>query len=167
MFRNAISDETIDEYFKFHNDGAVEWKKRSNSKVAAGSMAGSLRPDGYYAVQLKGHRFLLHQLIYYFHHKCEPINIDHIDQNKTNNRISNLRSATVSQNGANRGLPINNSSGYKGVNKKGNYWQVNIKYKGKQIHGGVFKDKHSAAKHYNAEMLRLFGEFAYLNIIEE
>ena len=85
------------------------------------------------------------------------------------NRRSNLRICTVSQNLANRGPQKNNTSGYKGVEwyKSRSNWRAKIKSAGKFVHIGYFKTAEEAAKAYDVVAKRLFGEFAFLNFPED
>jgi len=92
-----------------------------------------------------------------------PSQLDHINQNKLNNRITNLRDGT-GHNPANRKNWTNNK--YKGVRevRPGRY-RMSC---GKHLEGGVEKlydTEIEAALAYNEAALRLYGEFAYLNII--
>ena len=91
---------------------------------------------------------------------------DHINGNSLDNRRKNLRSATNAENGRNRKVSSNNTSGYKGVRKFNNgKWITTIRYNGRRIYIGLFKDKHEAAKAYNEKALELFGVYARLNEI--
>lgn len=91
--------------------------------------------------------------------------VDHINGDGLDNRRSNLRIVTTSQNGMNRKLSKNNSSGYKGVcyNKQRGKWMAYIMFEKKQRTIGYFANSLEAAKAYNKEASRLFGEFAKLN----
>jgi hypothetical protein len=95
------------------------------------------------------------------------VEIDHIDGNRLNNRKSNLRFATSSQNKINRGPRKDNTSGFKGVslNKKLNKYGVRLMIDGKYKHLGLFNNKIEAAKVYNENALKYYGEFAWLNVI--
>ena len=64
---------------------------------------------------------------------------DHINRNKLDNRKCNLRNATKSLNGINRGKPSNNVSGFKGVHVDGMSWRAEIAINGKRIKLGRFK----------------------------
>lgn len=88
--------------------------------------------------------------------------VDHKDTNTLNNRRSNLRIATVSQNTQNQRKRSNCTSPYKGVtwNKSCQKWQAAIKYHGKSIYLGVFDDPLEAHKRYCEKATELFGEFA-------
>ena len=91
--------------------------------------------------------------------------IDHRDINGLNNRKGNLRVATKSQNRANIGLPVNSTSGHKGVtwDAATQKWRARIGVDGSRIHLGLFDFVIEAARAYNAAAIKHFGEFACLN----
>ncbi len=93
--------------------------------------------------------------------------VDHIDGNGLNNQKSNLRICSNSQNIQNRRLNKNSSSGYKGVywNKRGCKWQVQIGSGSRKTkkHLGLFTCLVKAARAYDAEALKRYGEYAKLN----
>lgn len=97
----------------------------------------------------------------------ESLEIDHKNTDSLDNRRENLRSATRLQNGANRNLQINNTSGYKGVyfHKQNGKWIARIKEFGRNINLGSYKTPEEAAIEYNNAAKRLYGEFACLNPI--
>ncbi len=90
--------------------------------------------------------------------------VDHINQNKLDNRRSNLRICTQSQNKANCFKSANNKSGIKGVswNKSTRKWQTSIRNNRKHIFIGQFKDIHEASQAYAKKAREIFGEFACL-----
>lgn len=95
------------------------------------------------------------------------IEVDHINLNKLDNRKANLRLANHSENGMNKNLQRNNTSGFKGVHfdkSRGNY-QSYIMVNQKKIHGGRFNSKLDAAKRYNELAIKYHGKFARLNQI--
>lgn len=93
--------------------------------------------------------------------------IDHINRSRLDNRKSNLRMATRSQNGMNSRIPKNNTLGYKGIyfvkNSKINPWAAQITYNNKPIRIGCYPTKEEAAKAYDEVAVKYFGEFASLN----
>ena len=94
---------------------------------------------------------------------------DHKDHHKLNNRETNLRVCTYSQNSMNRSLRENTSSEYKGVCwdigvKK---WRASIVIKKKNVYLGIFVNIIDAAKAYNKAAQKAYGEFAFLNNIKE
>ena len=74
--------------------------------------------------------YYAHRLAWFYVFGCFPeLSIDHINNDKKDNRLANLRLVTVSQNNQNRGKQSNNTSGYKGVSwaKKSQKWEACIK----------------------------------------
>ena len=97
----------------------------------------------------------MHQLVY-------GDDCDHADRNPLNNRKSNLRKATRSQQNMNRGMQKNNTSGFKGVYwmQRCKKWQVSININKKKIHLGYFKDKDDAIRVRLEAEAKYYGEFA-------
>lgn len=90
---------------------------------------------------------------------------DHKDRDGLNNRRSNLRPSTMTQNQGNVDIRANNTSGFRGVfwDKQHRKWRTNIVINGKRKHIGLFVDKTAAASAYNEQASHYFGEFARLN----
>jgi len=94
--------------------------------------------------------------------------VDHVNRNPLDNRASNLRMATPSQNGSNRGPDRRrhgSSSRHKGVSwsKDRGKWQTSIHINGKTRALGRFDSELDAARAYNAAAVEVWGEFARLN----
>jgi hypothetical protein len=90
--------------------------------------------------------------------------IDHVNQNKLDNRRSNLRVATRGQNNTNR--PWRSKTGYRGVERsdcKKKLWSARIRKGDTRYYLGTFDSPIQAAKAFNAAALELHGEFAVLN----
>ena len=131
---------------------------------------GWINDKGYLIIEINGKNYRTNRLAWLWVHGYLPeFRIDHEDRDKLNNKISNLRPCTNSQNMANIGITNANSSGYRGVVwfKRDQCWRAQIMHNYKQIHIGYFKDIKEAAKAYNTKALELQGEFAYQNIIED
>lgn len=93
--------------------------------------------------------------------------VDHVNSNKIDNRMSNLRICDKSKNMMNKGMLKNNTTGFKGVcfDKTRSKYKVEIGFDGKVKFIGRFDDIIDAAKAYNAAALKYHGEFARLNEI--
>ncbi len=94
--------------------------------------------------------------------------IDHRNGDSLDNRRGNLRLATNAQNGMNRGMQSNNTTGYKGVvlHKPSGRYRVMLSANKRKVHVGYFDDITDAARAYNEAALLHHGEFARLNRIE-
>jgi len=91
--------------------------------------------------------------------------VDHINGDRLDNRRSNLRLVTNTQNQQNKRTPSHNTSGYKGVcwHKRVKKWHVRITVDGKRLHLGYTRDRETAAQLYDAAARFFFGEYARLN----
>ena len=122
--------------------GIFIWKKRplhhfkaeqdmgSFSTRFAGTQAGSVDHYGYVVIAINGSSYKAQRLAWKIVKGSDPLNlIDHEDTIKSNNRFNNLREATVSQNGQNKMICANNSSGFKGVTwcARGKKWRAMIR----------------------------------------
>lgn len=91
--------------------------------------------------------------------------VDHINNNRSDNRRENLRICNKKQNGSNVGIKKNNKSGYIGVSwdKRCEMWSADISPRGKHILIGHYSNIIDAAKAYDKKAKEYFGEFAKLN----
>ena len=135
-----LSQDLLNEVFDYC-DGNLFWKVKKGT-VKIGQMAGTLANTGYWQICLFKRFYLAHRLIFLMHKGYLPNELDHIDGNKLNNRIDNLREATKSQNQFNKGMRKNNTSGVKNVFWCKNYkkWRVLVSVDGKKRHVGYFED---------------------------
>lgn len=123
--------------------GDLIWKKRMSSRVPAGAKAGTITKDGYRATKIDGHWIYAHRVIWiYMYGSLPPEYIDHIDGNKDNNRLLNLRAVTNQENQHNQKITgRKTASGVLGVSfhKKANRWQAAIRIGGEMVYLGLFK----------------------------
>ena len=116
---------------------------RKSDKKIAGNVTGR----GYRQIRIGEIQYSAHRLIWCFHKGEYPtLDIDHIDRNKLNNRIENLREISHKENCQNIGAYKNNRHGVKGIyfNKQMNKWQSHIMSDGKRIHLGCYEVKEDA-----------------------
>lgn len=101
----------------------------------------------------------LHRLLLGLHH---PLQVDHKNRIPTDNRVKNLRYATASQNIAHNIYPTG-KSGYRGVHLNRKKWMGQYCYKYKSYRKCGFSTPEAAARWYDKQAKRLWGEFAVLN----
>jgi hypothetical protein len=133
-----------------------------NSKYA-GKEAGSFdSTNEYWKVGINAAVLYAHRIIYKMCYEVEPKTIDHINCNRLDNRLVNLREATPTQNSQNSRSFGNLSTGLKGsfFHKKSGKYQSMIKYNGKQIYLGLFDTPQGAHESYKRAADKYFGEFA-------
>lgn len=122
-------------------------------RVLAGGVRVSVQTvcNGYLRSTVDGKPEYAHRIAWCHYYREQPPEfIDHINRDRSDNSIKNLRSCTLSQNQFNRNLSSNNSTGYTGVSiiKKTGKYKATIYKDSKPIHLGVFSTADLAAKAY-------------------
>ncbi|MGE8141834.1 HNH endonuclease [Novosphingobium sp. NPDC080210] len=134
----------------------------SRPGVARGKVAGCIQGD-YVAITIHRRRYLAHRLAWLFEngHLPDEREVDHRDGDGLNNRIANLRLATRAQNGANRGVSRNSSTGHTGVSfiRSRGRFQATIGINGKNICLGQFKTLDEAVEARRLAASDMHGEF--------
>lgn len=148
----------LHELLKYDSEsGIFTWKVRTSKRVKKGQIAGTVKDDGYIRIRIDGTLYLAHRLAWLYHYGTFPENeIDHINRNKSDNRIGNLRDVDRVTNAINKDLQSNNESGVAGVrwSKGSNKWRAYIGVEGKTIQLGYFVEFHEAVNaRKNAEVL--------------
>lgn len=133
--------------------------------ICAGAWAGSVSCYGYRLIPVNKKTWREHRLIYLIHHGYLPEQVDHINGNRLDNRIENLRAATAAQNNWNSPGKQLSNVGYRGVtlDKRDLRYQVRIKVQHKQISLGYYDCPIFAAIAYDVAAEQYHGEFATLN----
>ena len=157
-----MSELTQNELTKVMNydpeTGVFTWLKNMSSRARVGYVAGSMLDNGYIQIRISYRYYLAHRLAWMITHNKWPDNyIDHINGIKTDNRICNLRDVTHQENGRNRKISSNNTSGITGVSwiNKNKSWQAGIKidrkvkylYSGKDFFQACCARKSAEAKY--------------------
>lgn len=157
-----ITQERLKELFDYRDDGNLVWKENKGSRAKVGGIAGSISFYGYMDVRIDKKLHKLHRLIYLYHFGSCPSVIDHIDNNQLNNKISNLRAATVAQNMFNCKTRKDNTTGVKGVgiHKQTGKFRARIRIDNKEMHLGLFDDIEEARNAIYNKRAALHGEFA-------
>lgn len=154
----------LHEYFAYDPEtGILYWKKSFGNFIEAGMTAGSPRKKGHLGVQFKNRAYMVHRIIWKMVTGKDPIDeIDHEDNNPSNNKFDNLREATSQNNNSNCSLAVNNTSGVKGVNWNSHRqkWQARIAFNYKRIHIGFFDNFEEAVQARHTYADKLYGKFA-------
>jgi hypothetical protein len=135
----------------------------NGGRVRAGDVAGGIGDDGYVRIKIDGQKFRAHQLAWLVMTGAWPAHqLDHRDRARANNRWSNLRAATRSQNACNMAVQSHNKCGLKGVSwhKKDRKWQARITKSGRVYWLGYFKSADLAHQAYCGAAREIHGEFA-------
>lgn len=157
-----LTPELLHSLFRYE-DGKLLWKVSHNQRIKIGSEAGTIDARGYRVVKFNGIVQKAHRVIFMMHHGFMPDYIDHVDGNRLNNKIENLRQATVQQNNHNASIRKDNKSGAKNVNwsNRLNKWIVQISCDGKKKHIGCFEDLELADLVAQEARNKYHKEFAY------
>ena len=143
--------------------GLFFWKSINGHRVKVGDQVGTKADYGRIVIWVDGRMYRAHRLAWlYMYGKWPSKDVDHINGNPSDNRISNLRLATKSQNLGNMKKPITNTSGKKGVSWHaiGKKWQAHIRVEGKNYYLGLFPSVEAAHEAYSHAAHMHRGEFA-------
>ena len=114
---NSLTQRRLKEVVEYNSDTGVFTRLSSASQIKAGSIAGGQDGKGYTRFSIDGKSYLAHRLAWLYVNGVFPIDqIDHLNHDRLDNRIANLRCVTHKENGKNQSLYKNNSSGVTGVN---------------------------------------------------
>jgi hypothetical protein len=136
----------------YYKDGLLFWKR--NNKAA-----GTKTKTGYVKLQINKIPYSAHRLVWVLFNKDIPLDkqIDHIDRDKSNNKIENLRLVDNVANALNKPCKQSNT-GIRGVSKDRDYYKVSFTVKNKSVHVGNYKKLEEAKK---------VAEEYYSRIVEE
>ena len=159
-----ITQKRLHELFEYREDGNLIWKK-SKRGIRKDMVAGTLNlTTNHHQVNIDGKIYNLHRMIFMYHYGylTHGLQIDHIDTNKSNNRIENLREVTSSQNHMNTKLRVDNTSGIKGVywNKPRRKWYSRIRVNGKNTYLGSYSTLEEAEAVVREAREKYHGEYA-------
>ena len=152
-FRPLIALERLRERLHYDRDtGIFVWAVNDRGPVRVGKQAGIVSPNGYVLISIDGHKYRAHRLAWLYEYGVEPCGeIDHLNEIKTDNRISNLREATSEQNKQNKSkLNARNKSGITGVswNSSNRKWVAHISVSNKVHYLGSYSLIDDAARAY-------------------
>lgn len=158
-----ISQKRLRELVSYDQDtGIFTWKASRGNQTNPGDGAGYTRHDGYLILVLDRRIYLGHRVAWFYVHDEWPHEIDHINGDPADIRITNLRPVTRSQNMMNMKLLSRNTSGYKGVSwdRRSAKWQSYITIDNRKISLGYYQQIGDAAAARRAGEAKYFGEYA-------
>lgn len=174
-YKPLPSIDYLKECFSYDKElGVLYWNERpishfKNNMVRnsfngryAGCVAGSIEREGYVVVRLNKSNYKAHRIIMAMQGEDQSLEVDHIDGDRSNNKLTNLRTCSISENGFNRRYQSNNRSGTKGVYwlESENRWRVVIGYHGSKIYIGQFSDLEEAREAAASARDMYHGEFS-------
>lgn len=132
-------------YFRYdENTGKLYWAVTNINRAVAGKEVAAVRNWGYVCVRLHRKTYQAHRIIWDLMHPNDRLKpgeeIDHIDHDRANNRLSNLRKTSRKENSRNLSLARNNTSGVTGVryDRSRSKWRAEIKVEKRPILLGRF-----------------------------
>jgi hypothetical protein len=143
--------------------GVFTWKVKRKS-VNPGDEAGALKANGYRNITIDSRQYGAHRLAWLYSYGRFPREfIDHVNRDKLDNRLCNLREATAQQNTHNRRGDRDSKTGLKGVypRRNGRCFEAAIMRDGKLNYLGQFPTREAASAAYTAAARRLHGDFSY------
>ena len=158
-----LTQEYLKSILHYNQDtGVFTWKVSKAQRIKSGDVAGWVH-NGYTEIEINNKKYKAHRLAWlYVNGEIPKKLIDHIDGNRSNNKISNLREATHQTNSENYKMPRTNKSGVKNVSwyKNFNKWVVSISVKKTKKTIGYFDDLEFAELVAIEARNKYRGEFA-------
>lgn len=175
--RSLPTPEELRQLLRYEPEtGKLFWKERSaemfkdkrthgmwNTRYAGKEAFTTISAYGYRGGKVFDRMYLTHRVAWAIHYGEWPDDqIDHVDNDKLNNRIGNLREATHSENMHNQGVRKTNTSGYKGVSWDSGRktYRARIRLGGKMIYLGRFSSAEAAHAAYCEAAKKYHGDFA-------
>lgn len=158
----------------YYEDGEIYWYEQyRGASRRTDKPIGSLNQDGYKRTRLKindvTRDYTIHRLVWWLHNNEWPDIIDHVNRDRSDNRIENLRTANGRENSQNCNPRKRNQSGYVGVCRQHGtkHYKAYIQLNGYYMTSYGYKTREAAALARDFLSALFFGEFANFNIIDK
>lgn len=145
--------------FQYDHDTGTFTRLKSHGAYRAGSPAGATNAKGYRQISVRGVLYYAHRLVWLAEHGVLPAGlVDHINRDRSDNRIQNLRVVSAKENMENTGAYSSNTSGYKGVqwDKQYGKWIAVVQHNGKRVFAGRYGSVYDAHQAYERKVAQLF-----------
>ena len=144
MSKCVLTHDRLKELLDYDSyTGLFTWIQDRSNRVLSGTMAGCINSYGYIAIRLLGSSYLAHRLAWFYIYGVWPAkHLDHINGERDDNRLANLREASDAEQQQNVKLTAANTSGHKGVswNRRHKKWIAQIKAGGRYLYLGAFTE---------------------------
>ncbi len=153
-----VTQERLKELFEYNPETGIFIRRTTvSSNARRGDVAGCINGKGYLKVNVDYKSYSLHRLAWLYIYGKLPIEIDHINRKRKDNRIGNLREVSRSCNIKNAAGWRTNTSGVRGIywHKRKNKWRAYIWAKGKELHLGYYENFVDAIRVRAEEEFRL------------
>lgn len=142
--------------------GIFKWTKSVGPRAVVGRVAGTSTTEGYLTIQINNSTYLCHRLAWFYAFEEWPLDeLDHINRIGSDNRLDNLRKVSNLENAKTKGMYSSNTSGFKGVTKKGSKWQAVLTYNSQKIYIGRFATAAEASEAYELRKKEILHENSY------
>ena len=160
----SITQQQLQQTLNYNPDTGIFTWANDSKRVKAGTKAGTITNQGYVRIKILDKVYMAHRLAWLYVYGVMPSEqIDHINHDKANNRIENLREATNQQNQFNKPKSKYSKSNYKGISfhKKSNKWLAQININKVNTYLGIFDTEEEAALAYQNKSKEIHKEFAH------
>jgi hypothetical protein len=163
MAAPILSQDRLQYLFEYDSITGEFTRLTNTQKNKIGSVVNSLDSNGYVRVTIDGYSYLCHRLVYLYKYGYMPKEIDHINGNRSDNRLCNLREATRQQNLRNQKMQKTNTSGFKCVSFAANVgkWRARCRDGVSSVHIGYFHTAEEASAAYEKYAQENQGNFYY------
>jgi hypothetical protein len=159
-----LTAERLRALFHYNSEnGHFTRRQRTATRTKLNERAGSTTPRGYRMLKIDRRSYQEHRLAWlYVYGQWPQGELDHADNDRSNNAIANIRPASRKENCFNQGKRQHNTSGYKGVSWHAGIrkWRARIAVESGRRHLGFFASVEDAARAYELAALKFHGEFA-------
>jgi len=160
----SITQQQLKQTLNYNPDIGIFTWANDRRCVKAGTKAGTITNQGYVRIKILDKVYMEHRLAWLYVYGVMPSEqIDHINHDKADNRIENLREATNQQNQFNKPKSKYSKSNYKGISfhKKSNKWLAQININKVNTYLGIFDTEEEAALAYQNKSKEIHKEFAH------